>query len=118
MNKNQYNAQCAELIDESMITFDMLIQAYSQLDKKVSKYAYLKKKWSNDRISHDGYLHDFTQVIQKRNTIERVLRTEFLLSVDDIKCKAKDTEVIITQKNCDSLVDMIKGNSFEIVTER
>ena len=118
MNKKQYNAQCAELIDESMITFDMLIQAYALLDKQVSKYAYLKMKWKNGGMSNQCYIEFFNQSIQKRNAVERLLKSEYSLSVDDIKCKAKDTEVIITQKNCDSLVDMIKGNSFEIVTER
>lgn len=119
MTKKEYNTQCANLIENGQINYDMLIQAYAVLDKQVSKYAYLKKKWANEGISGQGYAEDFTNTIKKRNTIERVLKSEFHISVEDIKSEIKNdnNNVLLTIKNCDNLVELVKSNSFNVVID-
>lgn len=47
MTKKEYNLKFKSHIDECKVDFDMLIQGYALLDKQVSKYAYLKKKYAN-----------------------------------------------------------------------
>lgn len=95
-------------MQENKIDFDMLLQAYSNLNKQVSRYAYLKKKFANRGILNEPNMHEFNVAIQKRNVIEKVLKSEFNLSVHDIK----DMTVLISQSCCDELVDLINSNSF------
>lgn len=121
MTKKEYNTQCTNLIENGQINYDMLMQAYAVLDKQVSRYAYLKSKWANERISGQGYAEDFTNAIQKRNAVERMLKSEFHISTEDIKSETKkkndNNNVLLTIKNCDNLAELIKSNSFEIVID-
>lgn len=117
MNKKQINTHYKELIDNRKINYDLLIQAYALLDKQVSKYAYLKKKWENGGMSNLCYTEYFNQSIQKRNAVERLLKSEYSLSVDNIKSKARNVDVMITIRNCDSLVELVKSESYEFIAE-
>lgn len=121
MTKKEYNTQCTNLIENGQVNYDMLMQAYAVLDKQVSRYAYLKSKWANERISGQGYAEDFTNAIQKRNAVERILKSEFHISTEDIKSEIKkkndNNNVLLTIKNCDNLVELIKSNSFKIVID-
>ena len=119
MTKKEYNTQCTELIENGQVDYEMLIQAYAVLDKQVSRYAYLKSKWANERISSEGYSYDFTNAIKKRNAVERILKSEFHISVEDIKSEIKkrndNNNVLMTIKNCDNLVELVKSNSFNLM---
>lgn len=121
MTKKEYNTQCTELIENGQVDYEMLIQAYAVLDKQVTRFAYLKSKWANERISSEGYSYDFTNAIQKRNAIERLLKSEFHISIEDIKTEIKkrneENNVLMTIKNCDSLVELVKSKSLEIVID-
>lgn len=116
MNKKEYNDNCKALMQENKIDFDMLLQAYANLNKQVSRYAYLKKKFANSGKMNDTNIHEFNIAIQKRNVIEKVLKSEYSLSVDDIKDYIKDMAVLISQPCCDELVELLKSDSFEIVS--
>lgn len=116
MNKKEYNDNCKVLLQENKIDFDMLLQAYANLNKQVSRYAYLKKKFANSGKMNDTNIHEFSIAIQKRNVIEKVLKSEYSLSVDDIKDSIKDMAVLISQPYCDELVKLLKSDSFEIVS--
>ena len=116
MNKKDYNEKCRVSIQEHEIDFDMLIQSYANLNKQVGKYAYLKKKFEHSGILNESNIHEFNTAIQKRNVIERVLKSEYKLSVDDIKKSIKDIAVLISQSCCDELIKLINTNDFEIVS--
>lgn len=116
MNKKEYNDNCKVLLQENKIDFDMLLQAYANLNKQVSRYAYLKKKFANSGKMNDTNIHEFNIAIQKRNVIEKVLKSNYRLSVDDIKDSIKDMAVLISQPCCDELVKLFKSDSFEIVS--
>ena len=116
MNKKDYNEKCKISIQEHKIDFDMLIQSYANLDKKVSRYAYLKKKFQHSGILNESNINEFNIAIQKRNVIEKILKSEYKLSVDDIKKGIKDMSVLISQSCCDELVKLINTNDFEIVS--
>lgn len=116
MNKKDYNEKCKVTIEKHKIDFDMLIQSYAKLDKQVSRYAYLKKKFEHSGILNESNINEFNIAIQKRNVIEQVLKSEYKLSVDDIKKGIKDMSVLISQSCCDELVKLINTNDFEIVS--
>lgn len=116
MNKKDYNEKCKVSIEEHKIDFDMLIQAYTKLDKQVGRYAYLKKKFEHSGILNESNIYEFNTAIQKRNVIKQVLKSKYKLSVDDIKKGIKDMSVLISQSCCDELVKVINTNDFEIVS--
>lgn len=116
MNKKDYNEKCRVSIQEHKIDFDMLIQSYANLNKQVGKYAYLKKKFEHSGIFNESNIYEFNKAIQKRNVIERVLKSEYKLSVDNIKSGIKDISVLISQSCCDELIELINTNDFEIVS--
>lgn len=118
MTKKQFNTQCTERLNENKVNLEMLIQAYALLDKQVSKYAYLKKKWANCDFSNEGYISEFTNAIQKRNAVEKVLKTDYHIPVDEIKSQSKGTDIQITIKNCDGLIDLINDTTRELTVER
>lgn len=115
MNKKDYNEKCKSSIQDHKIDFDMLIQAYANLDKKVSRYAYLKKKFQHSGILNESNINEFNTAIQKRNVIEQVLKSEYKLSVDDIKKGIKDMSVLISQSCCDELVKLIQSHDFKTI---
>lgn len=115
MNKKEYNDNCKSLMQENKIDFDMLLQAYGNLNKQVSKYAYLKKKFEHSGAMNNSNIYEFNTAIQKRNVIEKVLKSAFKLTVNEIKDSVKDMTVIISQPCCDNLIELLKSNSFEIV---
>lgn len=90
----------------------MLLQSYSKLNKEVSKFAYLKKKWANGGESSKCYGQDFKTVIQKRNILERILKTNYCMTVGEIKDTINNTETLITQTNCDLLVNLLNSNDY------
>lgn len=116
MNKKDYNEKCKVSIEEHKIDFDMLIQAYTKLDKQVGRYAYLKKKFEHSGILNESNIYEFNTAIQKRNVIKQVLKSKYKLSVDDIKKGIKDMSVLISQSCCDELVKVINTNDFEIIS--
>lgn len=116
MNKKDYNEKCRVSIQEHKIDFDMLIQSYANLNKQVGKYAYLKKKFEHSGILNESNIYEFNTAIQKRNVIEKILKSVYKLSVDDIKKGIKDMSVLISQNCCDELVNLINTNDFEIVS--
>lgn len=116
MNKNDYNEKCKSSIEKHKIDFDMLLQSYAKLDKQVSRYAYLKKKFEHSGTLNESNIHEFNIAIQKRNVIEQILKSEYKFSVDDIKKGIKDMSVLISQSCCDELVKLINTNDFEIVS--
>lgn len=116
MNKKEYNDKCKSLILENKIVFDMLLQAYTYLDKQVGKYAYLKKKFKHSGAMNNSNIYEFNTAIQKRNIIEYVLKSVFRLSTDEIKESIKDMTVLISQASCDNLVELLKSDCFEIVS--
>ncbi len=116
MNKKDYNEKCKSSIQEHKIDFEMLIQSYANLDKQVGRYAYLKKKFEHSGSLNESNIYEFNTAIQKRNVIEQILKSEYKLSVDDIKNGIKDIFVLISQGCCDELVKLINTNDFEIVS--
>lgn len=115
MNKKDYNEKCKASIQEHKINFDMLIQAYANLDKQVSRYAYLKKKFEHSGILNESNINEFNIAIQKRNVIEQVLKSEYKLSVDDIKKGIKGISVLISQSCCDELIELIQAHNFKTI---
>lgn len=115
MNKKDYNEKCKASIQEHKINFDMLIQAYTNLDKKVGRYAYLKKKFEHSGILNESNINEFNIAIQKRNVIEQVLKSEYKLSVDDIKNGIKGISVFISQSCCDELIELIQSHDFKTI---
>ena len=115
MNKKDYNEKCKASIQEHKIDFDMLIQAYTNLDKKVGRYAYLKKKFEHSGILNESNINEFNIAIQKRNVIEQVLKSEYKLSVDDIKNGIKGISILISQSCCDELIELIQSHDFKII---
>ena len=115
MTKKDYNDNCKTLLSDSKIDFDMLIQSYALLDKQVSKYAYLKKKFVNCGMSNECNVGEFNIAIQKRNVIEKTIRVNYKLTVDEIKSRIKDVKLLITNVNCQDVIDLINSNSFEII---
>lgn len=103
-------------MQENKIDFDMLLQAYESLNKQVSKYAYLKKKFEHSGAMNNSNIYEFNTAIQKRNVIEKVLKSAFTLTVDEIKESVKDMTVLISQACCDEIVELLKSNHFEIVS--
>lgn len=116
MNKKDYNEKCKVSIEKHKIDFEMLIQSYANLNKQVSKYAYLKKKFEHSGSLNESNIYEFNTAIQKRNVIEQVLKSEYKLSVDDIKNGIKDMSVLISQSCCNELVKLINTNDFEIIS--
>lgn len=116
MTKKEYNIICKSLMENNITNFDMLMQAYTMLDKQVSKFAYLKKKWANGGMSNECYADEFTTAIRKRNVIEQTLKTEFDITTDDIKYISDKTEIQLTKANCEALVDLVKSKSYKFGT--
>lgn len=116
MKKKEYNENCRTLMQENKIDADMLLQAYANLNKQVSKYAYLKKKFEHSGAMNNSNIYEFNTAIQKRNVIEKVLKSAYRLTVNEIKESAKDMTVIISQSCCDELVELINSNDFEVVS--
>jgi len=116
MTKKEYNLNYKSLINDSKVDFDMLIQGYALLDKQVGKYAYLKKKYANSGVSNESNIYEFNTAIQKRNAIEKVLKSECKLTVKDIKNCIDGIDVVMTHSNCDELVELVRSNFFELVT--
>ncbi len=112
MTKKEFNQICKEYISRSEVNSDILIQCYAFLDKKVGKYAYLKKKWANGGVSNDCYAVEFKIAIEKRNQIEKIIKKCYGYSVQDIKNKINSIDILIYTGVCDSVVDLIKTNSF------
>ena len=115
MTKRDYNSNVSTRLGNGEVDFDMLIQGYALLDKDVSKYAYLKKKWANGGISNKCYQVEFDTAIKKRNEIQKILRKHYVLTDSDIKENSKGVEVLITRKNCDELVEMLKNRRFTVL---
>ena len=115
MNKKEYNEKCKLNMQERRIDFDMLSQAYANLDKQVSRYAYLKKKFEHSGVLNESNIHEFNIAIQKRNVIEKVMRSVYKISADDIKKGIKDISVLISQSCCNELAELINSNDYEIV---
>lgn len=110
--KRDFNEQFKAYIANKEINLNMLLQSYSKLDKKVSRFAYLKKKWANGGVSNQCYEQDFKTAIQKRNIIERILKAIYCMSKDEIKETINNTETLITQANCDLLVNLLNTNDY------
>lgn len=112
MTKNEFNQKCKELLSNHEISLDMLIQCYAYLDKQVGKYAYLKKKWANGGVSNACYAESFNIAIQNRNEIERILVMNYRYSINDIKRKISEVDLLLLKSNCDSIIEMVKSQSF------
>lgn len=113
--KRTFNEQCKANITNKEINLDMLIQGYAKLNKEVSRFAYLKKKWANGGESNKCYEQDFKTAIQKRNIIERILKTNYCMTVDEIKYTINNTETLITQANSDLLVNLLNSNDYVLL---
>lgn len=116
MNKRDYNEKCRSSIQKHKIDLDMLMQSYANLDKQVGKYAYLKKKFEHSGSLNKSNIYEFNTAIQKRNVIERMLKSEYKISTEDIKNGIKDMSVLISQSCCNELIELINANDFEIVS--
>ncbi len=116
MTKKEYNDKVTQMLNDEAIDFEMLMQGYALLDKEVGKNAYLKKKWANGGVTNDCYKVAFDIAIKKRNEIQKVLRNQFTLSDSDIKDNIKGVEVLLTRKNCDELVELLKTRSFTLMS--
>ena len=108
--KKAFNEQCRSNISSKKINLDMLLQGYAKLNKEISRFAYLKKKWAN--ASNQCYEQDFKTAIQKRNNVERILKVIYCLSTDEIKEAINSMEVLLTQANCDLLVNLLNSNDY------
>lgn len=116
MTKKEINDNYAAMIISDIVSRDMLIGAYKQLDKQVSKYAYLKKKYANS-YNNQSNIEAFNSAIEKRNIIERELCVKLGLSKNQIsaECKALPDEAVIYGKSIDMLLMTLKQNAFVIV---
>lgn len=110
--KRAFNEQCKSHITNKGINLDMLIQGYAKLNKEVSRLAYLKKKWANGGVSNQCYEQDFKTTIQKRNVLEKILKVIYCMGTDEIKNTINNMEILITQANCDLLVNLLSSNDF------
>lgn len=114
--KRAFNEQCKANITNKKINLDILIQGYAKryakLNKEVSRFAYLKKKWANGGESNKCYEQDFKTAIQKRNIIERIIKTNYCMNIDEIKDTINNMEILITQANCDLLVNLLNSNDY------
>lgn len=90
----------------------MLLDCYSYLDKQVSKYAYLKKKYSNAGILNECNVDDFNKAIGKRNIIARTLKLVYGYSDAQIKSAVRNITTNVTGVNCDRLIDVINRDDF------
>lgn len=113
--KRAFNEQCKAHTANKGINLDMLIQGYAKLSKEVSRFAYLKKKWANGGASNQCYERDFKVAIQKRNIIERILKTNYCMTVDEIKREINNLETLITQANCELFVNLLDSNNFVLL---
>ena len=110
--KRAFNEQFKAHIINKEINLDMLLQGYAKLNKEVSRFAYLKKKWANGGASNQCYEQDFKTTIQKRNIIERILKAIYCMSTDEIKETINSMEVLLTKANCDLLVNLLNSNDY------
>lgn len=113
--KRTFNEQCKAHITNKEINLDMLLQGYSKLNKEVSRLAYFKKKWANGGASNQCYEQDFKTTIQKRNILEKKLKVIYCMSTDEIKETINNIEVLITQANCDLLVNLLNSNDYVLL---
>lgn len=111
--KRAFNEKCKDCIANKEINLDILLQGYSKLNKEVSRFAYLKKKWAN--ASNQCYEQDFKTTIQKRNGIEKILKVIYCMGTDEIKETINDMDVLITQANCDLLVNLLNSNDYVLL---
>ena len=110
--KRAFNEQFKAHVTNKEINLDMLLQGYSKLNREVSRLAYLKKKWANERASNQCYEQDFKTTIQKRNNIEKILKIIYCMSTDEIKETINSMELLLTQANCDLLVNLLNSNDY------
>lgn len=113
--KRAFNEQCKSHITNKEINLDMLLQGYLKLNKEVSKFAYLKKKWANGGSSKQCYEQDFKTTIQKRNGIEKILKVSYCMDTNEIKDTISNMEILITQANCDLLVNLLSSNDYTLL---
>ena len=113
--KRAFNEQLKIHIINKGINLDMLLQGYAKLNKEVSRFAYLKKKWTNGGASNQCYEQDFKTTIQKRNNIEKIHKVIYCMGTDEIKETINNTEVLITQANCDLLVNLLDSNDYVLL---
>ncbi len=116
MTKKEINKKYHSMIMNDTVSRDMLIGAYTQLDKQVGKYAYLKKKYANSANNHSN-IDAFNSAIKKRNVVERELCVKFGLSKNQItaECKVLHGEAVISGKLIDNLLEILARNTFIIV---
>ncbi len=112
MTKKEYNEKVNQMLNNEEIDFEMLMQGYALLDKEVSKNAYLKKKWANGSLTNDCYKVAFDIAIKKRNEIQGVLKKQYHFTDIEIKDKIKKVDFLITRKNCDELVNVLKAQNY------
>ena len=116
MTKKEYNEKVNQMLSNEIIDFEVLIQGYALLDKEVSKNAYLKKKWANGGVTNECYKVAFDIAIKKRNEIQGILKKQYHFSDIEIKDKIKKIDVLISRKNCDELVDVLKAQDYILVS--
>lgn len=112
ISKTQINLEeYAKMIEKGSVSKDMLLGAWSVLDKDVSKYAYLKKKFANASVGmNDGNICGFNISIQKRNLVERILKQKYGLSRENIETLVAElpAEKLIYRKYVDRIYSILK----------
>lgn len=111
MTQKETNDEYIEMLNKRTFSKDMLLSVWSILDKDVSKYAYLKKKFINAKGNiNDGNIYEFDRAIQKRNIIEKFLKFEYGLNRNEIKALISELpkERIIFKKHIDDVCKMLK----------
>lgn len=111
MSKTKINIEYEKMIENKTFSIDMLLGIWYLLDRDVSKYAYLKKKFSNaGKYVNGSNIDEFNKSIQKRNLVERFLKQEFGIYPNEIKGLLSELppEKFIYRKYLDTVCTILK----------
>ena len=105
-----------EEIESGLYSKELIMQAIITIDKQVSKYAYLKKKYANAGHYNDSNIKEFNQAIRRRNILINTYKDMYYsqhkqpITQDEILTLAKEQEDLkmpIKTANafCERLID-------------
>lgn len=106
-----------QMINQKEISIELLIACVANLEPKISKCAYNKKKYQNSWFNQSGYMGNdndekFKELMSYRNNIMNVLKDKFTL--DEVRQKAKlvDKTGIVTDDIIKSVISMINSKNY------
>lgn len=104
-----------QMVEDKQLHTDLLISCLANLEPRISKSAYLRAKFKNSGMeSNESHEYEMKQYMKYRTEITNLLVNTY--SKQEIKELVSKTEKndIVTNKLCDSVVELIHDGDYQI----